>query len=60
MSKEEPHRFQKLKNFKWMVCGRCDLVLLKNEKTEKAIKKPCIGQYVKVDVPAHLRTKIDH
>lgn len=54
---DQPHNFKKINGFKWPVCARCDLVALKNDRTEKAIKKPCIGQYIKVEVPAALRAK---
>lgn len=47
---DQPHVFKKIKGYSWAVCQRCDLVALKNEATAKAIKKPCIGQYISVNM----------
>jgi hypothetical protein len=55
---KQEHRWVKKSGFKWSVCLRCDLVALKNKVTEKAITKPCIGQYINVSIPEHLKTKI--
>ena len=54
----EQHRWTKHKRFKWTVCSRCDLVLLKNKATEKAASQDCIGQYINVTIPEHLKTVI--
>jgi hypothetical protein len=55
---DNQHRWTKHKSFKWTVCARCDLVLLKNKASEKAAKKPCIGQYIKMEMPDHLKIKM--
>lgn len=52
----QEHRWIKIKikgtaGFKWSICARCDLVALKNPATEKRMKKPCLGQYVKITAP---------
>lgn len=54
----EQHKWIKYKDYKWSVCARCDLVLLKNKATEKAVKEPCIGQYIRADVPKKYKTAI--
>jgi len=36
-----PHRFISYKILAWPVCIQCGLVALKNERTEKAIKRGC-------------------
>ena len=36
------HRFVTYKMIPWPVCIQCGLVALKNERTEKAIRKGCI------------------
>lgn len=36
------HRFNgRSKSFHWNYCTGCGLVALKNERTKKAMKKPC-------------------
>jgi hypothetical protein len=54
---DEPHRFKKINGFKWAVCSRCDLVVLKNKATERALARPCVGQYIKVETPEKYRAK---
>ena len=56
---DQKHNWKKVKGYKWAICSRCDLVALKNKVTEKAINKPCIGQYIKVEIPAWMKIKMD-
>ena len=38
------HWIQGLKAFRFAFCAKCGLVLLKNEASQKAAKKPCKGE----------------
>lgn len=39
-----PHRWFTIKRFPWTFCGKCGLVCLKNEATQKAMNKSCKGE----------------
>lgn len=52
MSEEKQgHRWVKLKRSPWLVCQRCDLLLLKNAATERRVRAGCVGQLVQVSAP---------
>lgn len=52
MSEEkQEHRWVKMKRSPWLVCQRCDLLLLKNPATERRVRAGCIGQLVQVSAP---------
>ena len=36
------HSPKTLKRIPWPVCSRCGLLYLKNERTRKAVREPCI------------------
>lgn len=50
---DQQHSFKKINGFRWIVCSRCDLVVLKNKATERAMRAPCIGQYISVNMGKH-------
>ena len=58
MSEQQQHQWKKIKGLRWHVCSRCDLMALNNEATNKRIKKPCVGQYIKVDMPEFMKQKM--
>lgn len=43
MSKDINHSPVKYKNVPFPVCRKCGLIYLKNDRTRKAIRKPCAG-----------------
>ena len=52
MSEEkQEHRWVKLKRCKWLVCARCDLLLLNNPATALRVKQGCVGQLVTISAP---------
>lgn len=48
---DQAHRWVKLKRNPWLVCARCDLLLLKNEATARRVRQGCIGQLVTINAP---------
>lgn len=53
---DQEHRWKKINikgsaGFKWPICARCDLVLLRNAASANRAKKPCVGQLVTVTAP---------
>lgn len=45
---KQEHRWVKLKRNPWFSCARCDLLLLKNAATERAVKRGCVGQLITI------------
>lgn len=43
MSKNTSHSPVKLRRVPYQICRKCGLIYLKNERTAKAIRKPCPG-----------------
>jgi hypothetical protein len=42
MAKQHDHAMT-FRILNWQVCSKCGLIALKNERTRKALRKPCPG-----------------